>query len=295
MAALRELKDRIGSVASTQKTTSAMKMISSAKMHKAVGQLQRLKPYRGMVQTVMGHLLGTDMEFSSPLIESREVKNLAFAVFGSDDGLCGAYNVNIYKQLKALIADTQKQRGSNVGITILPVGKKIAKAAQSLSSASVKVETLDYISTRSSQEQLGKFTDVLRNGFLEGRFDMVSVVYVHFISNSRQRLQVDQLLPVDYAQLAADADKTAANSPCIFEPDANSIFNSVLPLHLRSTMQEIFTESAASEQCARVMAMQTASDNARDLLDQLNLEYNKLRQESITTELLDIAGGQIDR
>ena len=108
MAALRELKDRIGSVASTQKTTSAMKMISSAKMHKAVGQLQRIKPYRGMVQTVMGHLLGTDMEFSSPLIESREVKNLAFAVFGSDDGLCGAYNVNIYKQLKALIADTQK-------------------------------------------------------------------------------------------------------------------------------------------------------------------------------------------
>lgn len=295
MAALRELKDRIGSVASTQKTTSAMKMISSAKMHKAVGQLQRLKPYRGMVRTVMGHLLGTDVQFSSPLIESREVKNLAFAVFGSDDGLCGAYNVNIFKQLKALVADTRKSLGGDVVITLLPVGKKIAKAVQALASDKVKVVVLDYINTRSTQEQVGKFTDELRTGFLEGRYDRVDVVYMHFISNSRQRLQDEQLLPVDYTRLAADADKSAANSPCIFEPDANSIFNSVLPLHLRSTMQEIFTESAASEQCARVMAMQTASDNARDLLDQLNLEYNKLRQESITTELLDIAGGQIER
>lgn len=295
MAALRELKDRIGSVASTQKTTSAMKMISSAKMHKAVGQLQRLKPYRGMVRTVMGHLLGTDVQFSSPLIESREVKNLAFAVFGSDDGLCGAYNVNIFKQLKTLVAETRKSLGGDVVITLLPVGKKIAKAVQALASDKVKVVVLDYINTRSTQEQVGKFTDELRTGFLEGRYDRVDVVYMHFISNSRQRLQDEQLLPVDYTRLAADADKSAANSPCIFEPDANSIFNSVLPLHLRSTMQEIFTESAASEQCARVMAMQTASDNARDLLDQLNLEYNKLRQESITTELLDIAGGQIER
>jgi F-type H+-transporting ATPase subunit gamma len=103
------------------------------------------------------------------------------------------------------------------------------------------------------------------------------------------------MLPVSYQALEQAADKQAANSPCLFEPDANSIFNSVLPLYIRSMMQEVFTEASASEQATRVMAMQTASDNAKDLLDDLNLEYNKLRQQSITTELLDIIGGQVER
>ena len=103
------------------------------------------------------------------------------------------------------------------------------------------------------------------------------------------------MLPVSYEALVANADKKAANQPCIFEPDANSIFNSVLPLYIRSMMQEVFTESSASEQASRVMAMQTASDNAKELLEELNLEYNKLRQQGITTELLDILGGQVER
>ena len=105
----------------------------------------------------------------------------------------------------------------------------------------------------------------------------------------------EQMLPVSYEALMSTADRSVANLPCIFEPDANSIFNSVLPLYIRSMMQEVFTESCASEQASRVMAMQTASDNAKELLDELNLEYNKLRQQGITTELLDILGGQVER
>ncbi len=120
-------------------------------------------------------------------------------------------------------------------------------------------------------------------------------VYMHFKSTSRQIATCDQMLPVSYEALAATADKKAANQPCIFEPDANSIFNSVLPLYIRSMMQEVFTESCALEQASRVMAMQTASDNAKELLEELNLEYNKLRQQGITTELLDILGGQVER
>ncbi|MBQ1611689.1 MAG: ATP synthase F1 subunit gamma [Muribaculaceae bacterium] len=295
MSTLRELKSRIGSVASTQKTTSAMKMISSAKMHKFTGQLQRLSPYRDMVQTTLSHLLLTDVEFDSPLIETREVKNVAIVVFGSDDGLCGAFNINIVKRLQEILSHVDKHYGKGVNVTVFPVGRKVVKSVKRNITTGVNIETTDYMSTRSTSDDLSRFTASLRERFLDGEFDKVDVLYMHFKSTSRQVLQLEQLLPVSYEALAHEADAKQANSPCIFEPDANSIFNSVLPLFVRSMMQDVFTQSSASEQASRVMAMQTASDNAKELLETLNLEYNKLRQQSITTELLDILGGQVQR
>lgn len=294
MSTLRELKSRIGSVASTQKTTSAMKMISSAKMRKATGQLQRLSPYRDMVQHVISHLLVTDQEFSSPLIAVREVRSVALVVFGSDDGLCGAFNINIFKQLLATVDDLKAKHGNDVKITIIPVGKKLTKASLKIASDELKVETVT-LNTRSASEELHNLTHMLKNRFLNKDFDSVELLYMHFKSTSKQTFAREQLLPVSYEALAQEVDARAANSPCLFEPDALTIFNSVLPLHVRATVQEVFTESMASEQASRVMAMQTASDNAGELLDALNLEYNKLRQQGITTELLDILGGQVKR
>ena len=162
---------------------------------------------------------------------------------------------------------------------------------------SVEYNTMDVHVTgpRSTVEQLTDFTELLRSRFVDYVYDRVDVAYMQYVSSSRQVMQLEQLLPLSAEALAKDVDPKAAASPCIFEPDANSIFNSVLPLHLRSTMQEIFVSSTASEQASRVMAMQTASDNAAELLEELNLEYNKLRQQSITTELLDILGGQVER
>lgn len=296
MATLRELKVRIGSVSSTQKTTSAMKMISSAKMHKATQQLQRLSPYRTMVQSVLSHLLLTDVEFVSPLMNVREVRGAAIVVYGSDDGLCGAFNINILKQLLAHINERREQWGSGVKLTVIPIGKKIVKALTKFGAElGVEVEPVDYMNTRSTADQLHRFTEQLRAGFVDSRFDRVEVIYMKFFSTSRQRLQCETLLPISAETLAQEASRAEANAPCLFEPDANSIFNSVLPLYLRATMQDVFTNSAASEQATRVMAMQTASDNAAELLESLNLEYNKLRQASITTELLDIVGGQVER
>ena len=295
MATLRELKGRIGSVASTQKTTSAMKMISSAKMHKATGMLQRLKPYRAMVREVLSHLLVTDVEFSSPLIETREVNSVAVVVYGSDDGLCGAFNINIFKKLLGAIDSLRKQYGNGVKITVIPIGKKMTKAVQKIAGNNVKVELAGDMNTRSTQEQLTDFTELLRSRFVDHVYDRVDLAYMRFVTTSRQLMTQEQLLPLSADALAKDVDPKAACSPCIFEPDANSIFNSVLPLHLRATMQEVFISSIASEQASRVMAMQTASDNAAELLEELNLEYNKLRQQSITTELLDILGGQVER
>lgn len=295
MATLRELKGRINSVASTEKTTSAMKMISSAKMHKATGQLQRLKPYRAMVKDVLSHLLVTDVEFASPLIEQREVNNVAVVVYGSDDGLCGAFNINIFKKFLAIIEALRKQHGKNIKITVIPVGKKMSKAIHKIQGNGISVEDVAFMSTRSNHEQLTDFTELLRSRFVDHTYDLVMVAYMRYFTTSRQVLQQEQLLPLSADALAQDVDPKAACSPCIFEPDANSIFNSVLPLHLRATMQEIFVSSAASEQASRVMAMQTASDNAAELLEELNIEYNKLRQQGITTELLDILGGQVER
>ncbi len=295
MSTLRELKTRIGSVASTQKTTSAMKMISSAKMRKATLELQQLSPYRDMVQQVIGHLLVTDQQFSSPLIAEREVKKLAIVVFGSDDGLCGGFNVNIVKQLLDEVSRRRCKLGDDLDVTVLPVGKKVAKALLKLEDTHFHVEVVNYMGTRSTSEQLHDFTALLQERFMSGAFDRVDVMYMHFISTGRQRFQVETLIPVSYQSLAEQADASAANSPCLFEPDANTIFNTVLPLHIKSMIQDVFTQSAASEQSARVMAMQAASDNAKELLDSLNLEYNKLRQQGITTELLDILGGQAER
>ena len=292
MSTLRELKTRIGSVASTQKTTSAMKMISSSKMRKATGQLQRLSPYRHMVQHVISHLLVTDQQFDSPLIAEREVQRVALVVFGSDDGLCGGFNVNIFKQLLVTIDEVRRQYGDQVGITVVPVGKKMAKAVDKIGGVQVERVALN---TRSGSEDLYAFTDLMKTRFLEHTFDRVEMLYMHFISTGKQVFTREQLLPVSYQGLADNVDPRAANSPCLFEPDANTIFNTVLPLHVKSMLQDVFIQSAASEQSARVMALQAASDNAKELLDELQLEYNKLRQQGITTELLDILGGQEER
>ena len=292
MSTLRELKTRIGSVASTQKTTSAMKMISSSKMRKATGQLQRLSPYRHMVQHVISHLLVTDQQFDSPLIAEREVQRVALVVFGSDDGLCGGFNVNIFKQLLVTIDEVRRQYGDQVGITVVPVGKKMAKAVDKIGGVQVERVALN---TRSGSEDLYAFTDLMKTRFLEHTFDRVEMLYMHFISTGKQVFTREQLLPVSYQGLADNVDPRAANSPCLFEPDANTIFNTVLPLHVKSMLQDVFIQSTASEQSARVMAMQAASDNAKELLDELQLEYNKLRQQGITTELLDILGGQVER
>ena len=295
MSTLRELKGRIGSVASTGKITGAMKMISSAKMHKAEQGLKKLLPYRKLVQSVISHLLATDGKFTSPLIVARDVRTIGVVVLGSDDGLCGAYNINIFKHLLGILADYRKQYGENVDLEIYPVGKKIARAAQKIAGGHLGVTVVDGVNTRSTAAKISEFNDGLKRAFEKGEVDKVDLVYMHFKSMSKQIITCEQLLPVSYEALAEGVDAKMANSSCLFEPNPNAIFNSVLPLHIMSTMQEVFVENVASENAARVMAMQSASDNANKLLESLQLEYNKLRQQGITTELLDILGGQVEK
>jgi F-type H+-transporting ATPase subunit gamma len=293
MATLRELKGRIGSVASSEKITGAMKMISSAKMHKAEQALRQLLPFRTQIESIISNLLEADADFSSALIESREVHRLGIVVLGSDDGLCGAYNVNIFKQLIARINEMKSQGESQVEIVVYPVGAKIAKAVAKIVGGKVSMVQLD-VDSKSSGDKVKVFTEKLVEEFVSGNIDRVELQYMQFKSVSRQSLASSQLLPIVKETFEASS-KTAKSSfrPYIFEPDVNSIFNSILPMYLLSVMQDVFAENRTSEQAARIMAMQSANDNAKKLLEQLQLEYNKLRQQSITTELLDIVGGQV--
>ena len=292
MATLRELKGRIGSVASSEKITGAMKMISSAKMHKAEMSLRRLLPYRRQIETIIGNLLTADAEFSSPLIETRNVSKVGIVVFGSDDGLCGAYNVNIFKLLLNEIESYRQRYGSGVNISIFPVGGKIAKAVSKLSDPHISMCLVDGVDSKTTGDGVKDFVESLQQMFLDGELDKIDVLYMSFKSVSRQRPSCEQIIPVVAETFSANGVKESCR-PYLFEPDANSIVQTVLPMFLMSVMQDVFTENRASEQAARVMAMQSANDNAKKLLEQLQLEYNKLRQQSITTELLDILGGQI--
>ena len=290
MSTLRELKGRIGSVASSEKITGAMKMISSAKMHKAVQALSRVVPFRNQLQTIMGNLLSTDAEYDSELTEVRDVKAIALVVLGSDDGLCGAYNINIFKQLLARVNEL-REKDAALRITIYPIGKKMAKAVSKLKVSGVDICQLN-VTTKSDLTAIRSVTESLKADFLAHKVDCVEIVSMHYLSAGKQVLRRQQLLPVSPE---AFENVNNSNRPYIFEPDVNKIYNTILPLYIISVMQEIFIQNTASEQAARVMAMQSANDNAVKLLDSLKLEFNKLRQQSITTELLDILGGQVEK
>lgn len=266
-------------------------MISSAKMHKAEGALRRLKPYRSTIESIIGNLLTADATFTSPLAEPRAVERLTVVVLGSDDGLCGAYNANLVKYLDERLAGMRDKYGANLHITIIPVGKKMAKAVNRLSGPGTSIE-IPEVNSKSEGDDVKAFQAKLVEAFATKKTDAVDVVYMNYKSAGRQVPALDRILPLSPDVFEGEGVKPLAR-PYIFEPDAQTIFSTVLPMYILSLVQEVFVENRASEQAARVMAMQSANDNAKKLLDQLRLEYNKLRQASITTELLDIVGGQV--
>ena len=314
MATLKELKIRLGSVSSSEKITGAMKMISSAKVHKNEQALRRLLPFKQQIRGIMDHILSAGVEFTSPLIEEREVKSVGLVVYGSDDGLCGAYNLNIFKHLVEEIQRLRDLYGKDLRVVVYPVGRKIARpCAHIAGEGHIEVRIPEGVDSKMEGERVNDFTHSLREAFLAGELDLVEVVYMKFHSIARQKLAVERLFPVkadkedpsEEEELSGRGKNAKGkgkksrqeqeNLLYIFEPDPNSIFNEVLPMMTLSTMQEITIENRASEQAARVMAMQTANDNAQKLRDELQLEYNKLRQQSITAELLDLLGGQVER
>ena len=283
MASLKEIKSRIQSVKSTQKITSAMKMVSSAKLRKAQKAIENLFPYEQRLNGLLNNFLSAEEDNVSVYAETRELKRVAIIVFSSNSSLCGSFNTNVSKRFNQTI---EKYKALGVeNILVFPVGKKVAKASRKIgfepqSNFDSMADKPNYIAALS-------FADDIMRLFKNKDIDRVELIYHHFKSKSTQVMTEETLLPI---QLKPTEKGTVALD-YIVEPDRETIMAELIPKVLRLKIYTALLDSNASEHAARTMAMQTATDNASDLLQELSLQYNKSRQQAITNELLDIIGG----
>ena len=270
MASLKEVKGRIASVNNTRKITSAMKMVASAKLHKAQAAIENMLPYERRLNHILTNFLSADSEVESPFIVKREVKRVAIVVFASNTSLCGGFNANIIRHL-TVILDEYKSLGME-NVLLYPVGRKVADKP-------------------SYQEAAALAEDLMRR-FLHRDIDKVELLYNHFRSTAVQVLTRETYLPIDLTQEKKEEDKGRIPD-YIVEPSVDVVMGELLPKVLRMKMFTVLLDSNASEHAARTMAMQIATDNANDLLQDLTVMYNKSRQQAITNELLDIVGGSM--
>lgn len=281
MAALKEIKARIASVRSTLKITSAMKMVASAKLHRVQGQAQAAAEYeRGLSQIAAALTAASGAKAVSPLLLPHDKRGRAVVVaFSSDGSLCGSFNANA---VKALAQQVERLRAEGFDrVTVIPVGGKIAQAA-----AEAGYDTDGRFRTLVSNpacEGAAALADALMAEYAAGEADRVVLVYNHFRSMGRQTPVQEMFLP-----LPAGEERPGRVSEYICEPGAETLLAALLPQTLRARLHTVLLDSITAEQAARTVAMQTASDNAAELLDDLSLTYNKRRQQAITDELADI-------
>lgn len=286
MSSLKEIKGRIASVKSTQKITSAMKMVASAKLRKAQNRIEQFLPYEKRLNEILGNFLSADMEsFTSPLAEEREPRKVAIVVLSSNSGLCGAFNSNIIGLLNKTL---ESYRTRNIEVEIYPVGKKVEDAIRKFKNPAETKGSFQKLVDLPEYEVVKTIADNLIQDFLQKKIDRVDVIYNHFKNTAIQIPTCEQYLPL---RLAASGESKQLPADYIVEPDKEGILNTLLPKTLRSKIFAVLLDSIAAEQGARVMAMQIATDNADDLLEGLTIQFNKQRQQAITSELLDIIGG----
>ena len=287
MASLKEVKQRIASVRSTQKITSAMKMVASAKLHKAQAAIGNMLPYQQRLHSILTNFLGDNKDASSPFVKVRTVKRVAIVVFSSNTSLCGGFNANVIRRLMGLLDEYKFLDKEN--ILIFPVGKKVEDAVRR---AGFKIGgSYQSMANKPSYQEAADLATDLMTRFLKGDIDKVELLYNHFKNTASQTLTRSIYLPID---LRKQVKVSSENLPdYIIEPDSDSLLEELLPKVLRIELYTALLDSNASEHGARTIAMQTATDNADELLQDLTVMYNKSRQQAITNELLDIIGGSL--
>ena len=285
MASLKEIKQRIQSVRSTRKITSAMKMVAAAKLHRTQREAAALVPYSEELQAIVAHLAAGEGGLSMPLAEEREVGRVTIVGFASNSSLCGAYNANVGREVAEVVGGYGNL--PNESVRVVAMGKRLAAE---LKKCGVEHEEGDgALSEHPTYEAWREVAEGLMKEFLEGRTDRVELVYYKFLSAGTQRLVCERLLPVELPQ----ADEQGREGvPYILEPSRKELIESLVPREVALKLYTASLSALASEHAARMIAMQAATDNADDLIGELSVEYNKQRQQAITTELLDIMGGQ---
>lgn len=345
MSSLKEIKDRIASVGGTLKITSAMKMVASAKLHKAQQAIGNMLPYEKRLHSMLIDLMGavnmsapaseegsarlvslsnqpdhTESEGAYSLMAQRQVHRVAIVAFASNSSLCGAFNSNAIREATAVINEYRASGLRDSDIVVYSVGRKMAEAMRKLGFPSPADFTK--MSDSPSYEAASALAQELLDGFVSGRFDKVELVYNHYKSTSSQPTTRQTYLPLSLADATADlqagkitdsasetdtnrvaepvgapvvrqSSPTAEASDLIVEPSKEELIATLLPKVIRLRIFTTLLDSAAAEHAARTVAMQLATDNGNDLLQELTLEYNKGRQQKITSEILDLVGGSL--
>ena len=278
MANLKEIRNRIVSVSSTMQITSAMKMVSAAKLKKAQDAITAMRPYANKLTELLQNLSATlDADSGSKYSEQRDVKNVLIVAITSNRGLCGAFNSNIIKRATA-VAESYDAK-----VSIVAIGKKandaLSKNFKVISNQSPVFDDLTFAN-------VSVIAEMLMEQFESNAFDKIEVIYNKFKNAATQEIMTEQFLPIE--PLEGD---TNANLDYIFEPSKEEIVETLIPKSLKTQLYKSIRDSFASEHGARMTAMHKATDNATELRDQLKLTYNKARQASITNEILEIVGG----
>lgn len=285
MASLKEVKTRIASVKSTKKITAAMKMVSSAKLKKAQYAIENMAPYQERLNKILNNFLATETDFHSAFAETRPLKKLAIVVFSSNSSLCGAFNYNVIRRLNEVVEDNKKLGTNN--ITVFPIGKKVYEAAKKLN---VKISgEYHLLADKPNFDAMAEITNTVMEKFLKKEFDKVIVIYHHLKTTAVQQLFTEDFLPITFNE--ENSATTTSGGDYIVEPNKQDVLQALLPKALRTKLFSCLLDSNASEHGARVVAMQIATDNADDLINELTVLFNKTRQQTITSELLDIVGG----
>ncbi len=286
MASLKEVKGRILSVNNTLKITSAMKMVASAKLHKAQEAIGGMLPYERQMSAIMTHFLQTGDKAVSPFAERREAERTALVIFSSNSSLCGGFNSNVIRSYHRWIEGHARTAKGNP--IVYPVGRKIAEAVKK--SGLTPAGDYTHMADKPDYKECERLADELCGRFLSGGIDRVELIYHHFKSAGSQELVRTTYLPIDLSAMA-EAQAGKWRPDYLIEPSEKVLLDRLVPEVLKLKVYAALLDSNASEHAARSMAMQIATDNANDLIEDLTLLYNKGRQQAITNELLDIMGG----
>jgi len=285
MAGSKEIRNKIKSVQSTRKITKAMEMVAASKMKKAQDRMRASRPYVGRMVAIARHLAKANPEYRHPFLLKRpQVRNVGLVVVTSDKGLCGGLNTNA---LRLALSKLKEWQAANVGVKVTPIGGKGFGFMQRL-----KAEIVSYatnIGDRPSLEKVIGPVKVQLDLYMDGKIDELHVLATRFENTMKQTPVAVQLLPI--ADLGAEDDKRQYPWDYIYEPDAKAVLDELLRRYLEAIVYQAINENMASEQSARMVAMKAASDNAGQIIDELQLIYNKQRQAGITKEISEIVGG----
>lgn len=289
MGSLKEVRLRIASVSSTRKITSAMKMVSSAKLKKAQNAIQNFLPYQEALAMMLKRFLAAESSFATPLSQVREIKRVAIVAISSNSSLCGAFNSNIIKELQQVVSSYPELSKSD--FTVYPIGKKVAEGALK-SGLHIAEADLSGLTEAPLYVEVCKLSDRLVDGFQQREYDEVVLIFNHFKSAGVQQLTRKSYLPL-LLDTAVDTSLVSdrAEVDYLVEPGRVELLSALVPKVVRLELYSTLLDSIAAEHAARTTSMQIATENADDLVRELTLQYNKARQSAITNEIIEVTSG----